>query len=193
LINREILHVAGLISSASLVRKFTQRFETPFTGLFLTAGLFVTVHPDLLANQAIASADRLLLQPSHALMSEVPAPEAMADGTYFYGQAPERDQIGSAYMVFTVEQGDVVGAFYMPHSSFDCFYGSVEPDQLALTVVDSYEQTHHPYAIALAPSDAVATVGNGAVTPVSLEGFHPLAAPNENDLRILSTCQSDIQ
>lgn len=184
--------MAGLVSSASLVREFTQRFEKPFTGLFLTAGLFVTVHPDALINSKIAS-DRSPQPSIQSLASNVSTADVIADGVYLYGQAPERDQIGAAYMVFEVDQGEVVGAFYMPHSSFDCFYGNVHADRLALTVIDSYERTYHPYAIALEPQDAVATVGNEAIAPMGLEGFHPLAEPSENDLRLLSTCQSDIQ
>jgi hypothetical protein len=111
---------------------------------------------------------------------------------YLYGQSPERDQIGSAYMVFAVEQGQVVGAFYMPYSSFDCFYGNLQADRLALTVIDSYEQTQHPYAIALEPADTVATTEAESV-PVGLEGFHRIEDPSAQDLAILSTCQSDIQ
>lgn len=184
--------MAGLVSSASLVREFTQRFEKPFTGLFLTAGLFVTVHPDaLLAGQVVSDRSQ---QPSiQALTSDVSTADIVADGVYLYGQAPERDQIGSSYMVFEVDQGQVVGAFYMPYSSFDCFYGNVHADRLALTVIDSYERTYHPYAIALAPQDAVATLDNETIAPMGLEGFHQLTEPNENDLRLLSTCRSDVQ
>ena len=71
------------------------------------------------------------------------------DGVYLYGQSPQPNTIGSEYLVFEVNQGQVIGGFYMPSSSFDCFYGSVEAQKLALTVVDSYEQTPHPYAVAL--------------------------------------------
>lgn len=184
--------MAGLVSSASLVRKLTQRFEKPFTGLFLTAGLFVTVHPDVLIDSKIAS-DRFQPASIHSSASAAPAVNTMADGVYLYGQAPERDQIGSAYMVFEVDQGQVVGAFYMPHSSFDCFYGNVQSDRLALTVIDSYARTYHPYAIALEPEDAVATIGNETIAPMGLEGFHQLTEPTENDLRLLSTCRSDLQ
>ncbi|HEY9749052.1 MAG TPA: hypothetical protein V6C63_10255, partial [Allocoleopsis sp.] len=60
----------------------------------------------------------------------------LADGTYLYGEAPEPEQIGSAYMVFQVTKGKVIGAFYMPRSSFDCFSGRFEPGKLALDVVD---------------------------------------------------------
>jgi hypothetical protein len=135
-------------------------------------------------------------EPDHqAASSQRPSPTnsyALTDGVYLYGQSPERDQIGSAYMVFEVEQGQVVGAFYMPYSSFDCFYGDLQTDRIALTVIDSYEQTQHPYAIALEPVDTLATVEAESV-PVGLEGFHRIEDPSDNDLAILSTCQSDVQ
>ncbi len=111
------------------------------------------------------------------------------DGTYLYGQSPEPEQIGSAYMVFEVQANQVVGAFYMPHSSFDCFYGDVERDRLALTVVDSYEQTHHDYAVNIDHTDVAA--GNPAITPVSLEGFHAIDGLSETDQRVLGICQSE--
>jgi hypothetical protein len=118
--------------------------------------------------------------------------QPIEDGVYLYGQSPERDQIGSAYMIFEVTQGEVVGAFYMPRSSFDCFYGNLQADRMALTVIDSYEQTPHPYAVALEPTDTLAAI-EAEVAPVGLEGFHAIEHPSENDLHILSTCQADFQ
>lgn len=113
-----------------------------------------------------------------------------ADGVYLYGQSAERDQIGAAYMVFAVDQGQVTGAFYMPYSSFDCFHGSFEADRLAMTVIDSYERTAYPYEIALEPTDNLAAAETEA-TPVTIQGFHAIPNPSQNDLRILSTCQAD--
>jgi hypothetical protein len=187
--------VAGLVSSASLVRNFAQRFEKPFTGLFLTAGLFVTVHPDVLLDSKLVSdhTQQLSIAFFQSATSDVTADDIIADGVYLYGQASEPDQIGSTYLIFEVDQGQVVGAFYMPYSSFDCFYGNVYTDRLALTVIDSYERTYHPYAIALEPQDAVAMVGNDPIAPMGLEGFHQLTEPSGNDLRLLSICQSDVQ
>lgn len=142
----------------------------------------VTVGTEADPNQQAASSQRPSSTNSYAI----------TDGVYLYGQSPERDQIGSAYMVFEVEQGQVVGAFYMPYSSFDCFYGDLQADRIALTVIDSYEQTQHPYAIALEPVDTLATAEAESV-PVGLEGFHRIEDPSDNDLAILSTCQSDVQ
>lgn len=178
----------GLTSGASLGRSLVQHLEKPLTRLFLTAGLFITVNPQVLADSNTTAAKLPNIQTTGFLDSEIPN-TPIADGIYLYGQSADRDQIGSAYIVFQVEQGQVEGAFYMPRSSFDCFYGNFQPDHLALTVINSYEQTHYPFAIALESQGAVATIGNEAVAPVSLQGFHQLESPSESDLRILSTCQ----
>lgn len=181
----------GLRSGALLRCSLVQHLEKPLTGLFLTAGLVVTAYPQVLAENTTAATHLPLPQSIGSLEPGILNTQALADGVYLYGQSPVPEQIGAAYMVFQVEQGQVQGAFYMPRSSFDCFYGSFQDNQLALTVVNSYEQTHYPYAIALERQDSVATIGNEAVAPIGLQGFHQLESPSENDLRLLSTCQSN--
>lgn len=116
------------------------------------------------------------------------------DGFYLYGQSPEPNQLGSAYMVFEARNGLAVGAFYMPNSSFDCFYGSVQPTEMALTVVDSYSLEAFPYEVALESADAVANVdGSSASLELDIEGFHQLPELSESDHEILSVCQADVQ
>ncbi len=115
-----------------------------------------------------------------------------ATGVYLYGQSPNRDQLGRAYLVFEVSQNRVVGAFYMPNSSFDCFSGSINANKLALTVIDSYDRTAHPYVVALSPNAQVAG-SNPGVTGLNLAGYHRINALNDNDQRILSVCKADFQ
>lgn len=178
--------------ASSLGHILSGRLEKSITALCLTIGLVAAGQSNLPAysSESTQSNPQNISDDSSIEPSNSPA---LADGTYLYGQSPERDQIGSAYMVFEVEQGEVVGAFYMPHSSFDCFYGSLQTDRLALTVVDSYEQTRHPYSIALEPQDTLATTDEDIVAPMGLEGFHPIENLSENDRRILATCQADFQ
>jgi hypothetical protein len=116
-----------------------------------------------------------------------PSHPTLADGTYLFGQAQTRDQLGAAYLVFEVIEAQTVGAFYMPSSSFDCFYGAVEPAQINLTIVDSYEQTTSPYAISLTVSDSL--VAGNATGTLGLVGFHQIAQITDQDLAILNTCQ----
>ncbi|NEP17632.1 MAG: hypothetical protein F6J97_12115 [Leptolyngbya sp. SIO4C1] len=124
-----------------------------------------------------------------ALRSPAEAAATLADGLYLFGQASQSDQIGSTYLVFAIEDRRAVGAFYRPASSFDCFYGQVEADALSLTVVNSYDQSEHPYAIATQTAEPLVagTVG----TTVGLVGFHPITELSEQDHQILNTCQAD--
>jgi hypothetical protein len=122
--------------------------------------------------------------------SEAEQDQALADGVYLYGQSPEPESLGSEYLVFEVNQGEVIGGFYMPRSSFDCFYGDVEAEQLALTVINSYEQTSHPYAVALQSDGTVASTGNGSA-PIGLEGYHRIRELSDTDRQILATCKAD--
>ncbi len=113
----------------------------------------------------------------------------LEDGIYLFGQSPQRDQVGSSYAIFSISDNQTVGAFYQPNSSFDCFSGQVHPDRMALNIVDSYEQTVHPYAIALTTDSSLAA-GNAA--PVyTLTGFHRIESVSNQDFEILSICESD--
>lgn len=114
----------------------------------------------------------------------------LEDGTYLFGQSPQRNQIGTSYAIFSINDSRAVGAFYQPSSSFDCFSGQVYPDRMALDVVDSYRQTVHPYAIALT-TDGSLTAGSAAPA-YTLQGFHRIEDLSEQDLEILATCEADL-
>jgi hypothetical protein len=130
--------------------------------------------------QAIAAA---LPSVSRAVNGSLP------NGTYLYGQAPKAEQLGATYLVFEVNKGNVTGAFYMPRSSFDCVHGTFEAQQLALTVVNSYEQASYPYAVALQPGGASAST-HPDVAPIGLEGYYPIKQLSAGDRRLLSTCKA---
>ena len=117
---------------------------------------------------------------------------ALPDGVYLYGQSAQPDQVGQGYFVFEVKQGNVVGALYMPRSSFDCASGRFKQDQLALTVVNSYDRTTNPFEIAVERSSTVAASGNPAINAIGLEGFHRISSISANDQRILNVCKSDL-
>jgi hypothetical protein len=165
-----------------------RRAGRPMTSVLLSLGLGFVGLPNALA-----------FTPAESVVSQQTSTPALAtrhsipDGVYLYGQADEPQQIGSAYMVFEVQQNQVVGAFYMPQSSFDCFSGEFQADQLALNVVDSYEQTVHPYAVALEAGAPIASATGEAIAPAELEGFHRLDEVSEADQTILATCQADLQ
>lgn len=170
--------MANSFRSASRAKQSLANFVNPtkLTGLLLS----VTLSGGLGA---------MLAESSQADTQNAAAPQ-MADGVYLYGQSPQPQTVGSEYLVFEVNQGAVVGGFYMPSSSFDCFYGNMQADKLALNVVDSYERTTHPYSLALAAGEPVASTG-GNVSPLGLEGYHRIADLSDLDQHILTTCKAD--
>ncbi len=115
---------------------------------------------------------------------------SLPNGVYLYGQSAQPEQIGQAYFVFEVRQGKLVGALFMPRSSFDCTYGSVQAEKLALTVVNSYEKNDSPYEIALDRSNVA---GNPSASEIGLEGFQKLKQASANDKRILEVCKTNYQ
>lgn len=117
---------------------------------------------------------------------------ALEDGIYLYGQSTQRDQTGHGYFVFEVNHGKVLGALYMPNSSFDCASGGFNTQALSLTVVNSYDRTTNPYAIALDTTSTVADRANPSLKQIGLEGFYPLQV-SDNDRRILNVCKADLQ
>lgn len=113
----------------------------------------------------------------------------LSDGVYAYGESNEAGQIGATYMVVEVQGGHAVGGFYQPSSSFDCFQGQVVGNELELVVTNSYEQTTHPYSLALESRGAVATQ-NSSVEQLVPSGFYRMGALSETDRSVLQTCQA---
>ena len=122
--------------------------------------------------------------------STVTASEAIADGFYLYGSAPERGRLGAAYMVFAAQNSHLMGAMFMPQSSFDCFQGHREGNELALQITNSYTQEVYGYEVALVTDEApIATAANTPLV-LALDGFYNLGMPGESEMVILSTCQA---
>ena len=155
--------------------------------LLTLAALGLALPTASLAQQALgSSASANSASPSSALAS---TSASLADGTYLFGQSPSPDVIGSAYAVLSVQGNRTVGAFYMPHSSYDCFSGEVTPTHLAVNVVDSYSRAVYPFDVALTVTESlVAGEATGAYT---LEGFHRIGSLSEKDREMLSVCEAD--
>lgn len=122
--------------------------------------------------------------------SESPAPlkPIIEDGVYFYGSVPEPDAIGSAYMVFEAYDSQVVGAIYMPQSSFDCFRGEVADYELAMEIINSYTQEVYDYSLAFVAENETIASPQASAMPLQIEGFHHLGEPRRAELEILQTC-----
>lgn len=181
-------------------RQHTSRWELPLAGLLLT-GCLVSNASSLEAatpqwQESRGNSENFVT----ATVAQAPTPDpSIPDGTYLYGQSSQPEQIGQEYIVFEARQGKLIGALYMPHSEFSCFYGSVDAQQMNLTVVNPYDQTAISHTIARERQSPVAAVGgqinledtyDSLTYPyrVQLEGYQPIPQLAENDERILSTC-----
>lgn len=109
-----------------------------------------------------------------------------ADGAYIFGQSPVAGEYGMTYIIFEVRQGITHGAFYEVASEYACFIGTVENQQLNLSVEDMDGESY-PYAIAFEDRGTVVT-NNGLLRAVGLQGFHKLEELNESDRAILKSC-----
>jgi hypothetical protein len=115
---------------------------------------------------------------------------AVEDGIYLYGSAPEPNTLGAAYMVFASQDSHLVGALFMPQSSFDCFQGYRNGNELALQITNSYTQEVYGYAIALVADDTQFANAGDPDFELALDGFYRLDAPGESEMTLLSTCQA---
>jgi hypothetical protein len=160
-------------------------------GIIVSLGLVTTSTVPVLASSP--SGKNLEQQRSVDTSSEIylaqgeRAKSPLADGIYLYGQSPESEQIGQEYLVFKIQQEKVVGAVYMPRSEFNCFSGTVDSRQMNLSIVDPYDNTVYPHAIALQDLSPVASDGK-LPRAVGLEGYHQISPLSDSDRRILDTC-----
>ena len=174
-------------SSVSPRLAFLNRLEKPLSVLLISLGLTVAA----LSHQPAHGADVVAESARIATSNTLTISQMLPDGVYLYGQSPEAMQLGSEYMVFEVNQNQVVGAFYMPQSSFDCFVGEIGSRRLSLNIFNSYDQSVHPYAIALDANSSVASNGSGSGAELGLEGFHRISDISELDQSLLNTCRAD--
>jgi hypothetical protein len=144
----------------------------------------------ILRQSFLLSASLITIVPSAiAAPAAAPTPSPIANGTYLYGEAPNPNQLGSAYLVFEVHNQTVSGAVYWPGSSFECLSGNVQLNRLALTIAATASEPATSRDIAFTQSAIVAS--NGKTAPiVGLEGMHPIGTLSRNDRRILKTCQA---
>lgn len=167
--------------------RFALLLSRPVLGF---VGLTAVLLSLLSVEGAVASEDLMLssLAASPTANEMVAQEPAIKDGRYLYGEAPEPDQLGKGYMVFEVNSGQIVGALYVPSSSFDCFHGELQGNQLAMTIINSYTQEIYPYNIALSADTTVASTQPGNPAPLQLDGFYRLDNLSDNDTRILNVC-----
>ena len=128
---------------------------------------------------------------STPIANQEAAPQPFEDGIYFYGQVAQPDELGAGYMVFESENNQIVGAMFMPHSSFDCFVGQIGDRELSMQITNSYTQERYAYTIALVATDEPVAATDTAI-PLQLDGLIDLGNPRAAELSMLSTCQADL-
>lgn len=153
-----------------------------FVGLAITSSLL----PAFAAVQGLGRESNSLLTPGQTGNSNPPKPRQsprpgavsmhelrhnLRNGVYLFGDADVPNQTQRSYFVFQVENQRVVGAVYMPGSSFDCFYGTQKPGNLDVQVFDSFENSYYPQAVVLTD-------------------YYSLPQVSGNDQRILQTCRA---
>ncbi|MDY6936172.1 MAG: hypothetical protein SWY16_00780 [Cyanobacteriota bacterium] len=174
----------------------TEQIETKQTRAFQL--VLVLLLTSIVSSIWVASAQAIPKKPfirstQNPVSSITPstARTSLPDGVYLQGESSEPQQIGRSYAIFEVRQERVIGAFYQPSSSFDCFYGSSQHDRLALNVINSYSQQAFPYTVAVENSTLVAGTESAATEP-RLVGFHPIEEISQSDRDILATCQATL-
>lgn len=79
----------------------------------------------------------ILAKPAQAQSSQSPQSPPLTDGTFLYGQTPQPNKLRHEYVVFSHQDGEVVGAIYYPRSEFVCFTGSLENKTIDIESVDT--------------------------------------------------------
>ena len=183
--------------TASTQQASSKVVELSLAGLALTLGLTSIANPAIAYEAESTRSAQPDLTAANSLVSQQSrrgeAARSLPDGVYHFGQSKELDQLGTEYFVVEIREGKAIGAFYMPHSSYDCFYGSFEPGKFALTVINSYDRASHPFAIALQQDYSVASNRNATASTVSLEGFHRLDSLSDANQEWLNTCKADLK
>jgi hypothetical protein len=173
--------------------------KLPLAGLMLIVGVGAGNATPTLTNNAAQS-----IQPHQAQVTQATPNNQTPDGIYLYSQSSQPEEIGQEYMVFEVRRGRVIGAVYMPHSEFNCFYGTLASRKLDLMVNNPFAET----ADSSPPEDNSNTefaavgdfprIGNGDdpinfPLTVNLQDYQRIAAISENDQRILGICKANHQ
>lgn len=127
-----------------------------------------------------------------SISAPLQAQEVNRDGLYLRGSHPAANQVGASYMVFSIQDGQTIGGFYQPQSSFDCFYGSIGLDYMPLTVVNSYTEDQYAYAMNLSHETIVANASQTSIASQDPVSAYAIPELDETARRVLATCQAEL-
>jgi hypothetical protein len=112
-----------------------------------------------------------------------------ANGVYLYGESDRPDVVGKEYMVFETIGNKTIGAFYLPRSEFNCFYGQFKGSRMNITLIDAFDLQKYKFTLALNPNGLTASKQPMMGEPT----YQPLGKISNNDLQILKTCKLQLQ
>jgi len=134
-----------------------------------------------------------------AMASAVPLPRAsgtqLEDGVHFFGESSDREQLGNTYMIFEVEDSKVLGAIYAPHSTYSCFEGRFNNNQLALRIDDPYGDDVYLHEIALeqqATTIAASSELSSVDMQMGLEGMAAISEIQAQEKGFLASCKAEL-
>ncbi len=185
--------------------------KTPLVSLLLVISIFTGVATPAFTNEVLSLKRYKISVRGEGLSKntyDTKGKLPQKDGIYLYGQSPEPQQIGQEYIVIEVNKGRAVGAFYLPHSEFNCFNGTIQAGKLALLLANGPETEAYPETLGSnvnsQQEDVVAAIGDRPIgengsneisTPysVALQNYHQLSSVSNSDKQILAACKSNYQ
>jgi hypothetical protein len=111
-----------------------------------------------------------IIETAQAQPSQSTQSTRLSDGMFLYGQTPQPNKLRHEYVVFSHQDGAVVGAIYYPRSEFVCFTGSLENKTIDIKSVDT--------------SNA-----KNAEAKIELSDLQQVSNISSTDQRILSMCK----
>jgi hypothetical protein len=113
----------------------------------------------------------------------------ISGGVYLYGETDRSNVIGKEYIIVEIIGNKAIGAFYLPRSEFNCFYGRLKGSLLNLTLIDALDGQKYSYKLRLNANGLTASQ-----QPLTgLPTYRPLSKIGEIDRQILTACKLQLQ
>jgi hypothetical protein len=154
---------------------------------------FVTVKKSWLATVAIAVLAVCGIISTSQVLSKT-ANRSIANprvnGVYLYGESSQPNVVGKEYIIFETNRQKTIGAFYLPRSEFNCFYGQFKGADLKVTLINPFTRQRSNFTLALDRNNDL----NASNRPVlDKPAYQLLRKVSTNDRRILAACKQQLR
>lgn len=188
------LHLAPL--TATHQRLAQLKFSPPVLGAAAVLSLLMLgVAAQAAAARTLSSGKQRSGMPLSAAILESDSDPTVASGAYLFGESPEPGEIGKEYMVFEVQDGQMVGGFYSPSSDFSCFTGNIENDVMSLAVEDPDLQGNSTISVQLYLSNEIAAESELLLpfeSALGLQGTYRIPELDQVSKDVLDTCRAEM-